>query len=129
MIKYFPKLILTTVLSLGLFFLANQVQAATITWTGGGTTNNWSELANWTPAQVPASTDDVVFSASSTKNSTWDASGPSQIKSLTVGSDYTGTLTLARDVTVAGDWTYNGSNFDAGTSTVKFTSITNITFV
>src|SRR5262249_626403 len=34
---------------------------ATLTWTGAGTSNNWSEAANWDPSATPASGDDLVF--------------------------------------------------------------------
>jgi Calx-beta domain./F5/8 type C domain. len=35
----------------------------TITWDGSANDNNWHTPENWTPAQVPAAPDDVVFGA------------------------------------------------------------------
>lgn len=49
-------------LVLGALFLfaPKTVLAATITWDGSSSTS-WTTAANWTPAQVPTSTDDVVI--------------------------------------------------------------------
>ena len=106
-----------------LFFISRNVSAATRTWDGEGATNNWSEAANWSGNVVPGSSDTVIFSASSTVSSTWDSAGPAQIITLNVQSNYSGNLTLARDVAVSGDWTFAGSgSLITQTSTLKFVS-------
>ncbi len=52
----------STVLSLSsLFVFAPVAHAATITWDGGGSTNNFSEGANWSGDVVPGTNDVVVF--------------------------------------------------------------------
>jgi hypothetical protein len=43
------------------------------TWDGGGTTNNWSEAANWSGNLAPATTELVTFDGTSTKYCTIDA--------------------------------------------------------
>ncbi len=42
--------------------VAGQSHAATQSWTGGGTSANWSEPANWSGAAVPAAGDNLLFS-------------------------------------------------------------------
>ena len=39
--------------------------AATVTWDGGGTDSKWSTIANWSGDALPATSDDVVFDATS----------------------------------------------------------------
>ena len=117
----FKKYLFFTAIFFALFFISINVSAATRTWDGGGTTNNWSEAANWSDNIVPGSSDNVIFSASSTKNSVWDSAGPTQIASLNVQSNYSGSLTLGRDVSVSGNWTFSGSgSLNVQTSTLKF---------
>jgi hypothetical protein len=61
--------------------------AATKTWDGGGSGNNWSTAANWSGDVVPASTDDVVFAAGSTdKNCTIDTD--ITVKSISIDTGY-----------------------------------------
>jgi autotransporter-associated beta strand protein len=48
-------------LSLVMMSVAASVQALTYTWDGGGTTNNWSDGANWNPdGGVPVSASDTL---------------------------------------------------------------------
>ncbi len=63
-----------------------------ITWNGGGTTNNWSEGANWTGGVVPGQGDVAIFDATSTKNATIDVEDTGAIE---IDSGYTGTITQA----------------------------------
>ena len=119
----FKKYLFFTAIFFVLFFISKTTFAATRTWNGGGITNNWSEANNWSGNVVPGSSDDVVFSASSTKNSVWDSAGPAQIITLNVQSNYSGNLTLARDISVSRDWTFAGSgSLIPQTSTLKFVS-------
>lgn len=64
---------------------------ATRKWDGGGTTDNWSDAANWTLDIVPGTHDTVVLDATSTKNMVIDTD--IEVKSLQVTSAYTGTIT------------------------------------
>ena len=64
--------------------------AVSRTWTGSG---NWSTTTNWTPNGAPAVGDDLLFSASSTNNSTVDTS--STINALTIRNTYTGVLSMS----------------------------------
>ncbi len=49
------------ILALGL--TAGEMLAATLSWSGAGTTGNWSESANWGYAGVPATGDTLIFSS------------------------------------------------------------------
>jgi hypothetical protein len=69
-------------------------------WDGGGSTSNWSENANWSPDGQPGSADTVTFNGTSTKNSSVDAAWAGTVSSITIASGYTGTLSLARSLTV-----------------------------
>ena len=76
--------------------LATEAKAATKTWTGGGSTSNASEAANWGGA-LPVSTDDIVLDATSTKPLIWDAPSNSlstTVASWTQNSSYSGIVTL-----------------------------------
>ena len=39
----------------------DQARAQTVTWTGGGTTNNWTDGGNWSPTGQPASDSSLSF--------------------------------------------------------------------
>jgi len=58
--------------------------AAAITWTNGGG-GNWSAPANWSPNEVPGSSDDVLITSNGTYLVTLDTSPT--INSLTLGAD------------------------------------------
>ena len=105
-----------------LILSAGRAQAANITWTGGGATNNWSDGANWSTASPPGSSDKAVFDGTSVKNATWDASGPATITALSVKASYTGTITLGRDIIVAGNWSFAGSGFTAASHLITLTA-------
>src|SRR5271154_356196 len=90
-----------------LLFLAiggTVADAATITWTNtaGG---NWSVAANWSPNQVPGSSDDAVITASGTYNVTLDTSPT--VNSLALGGS-SGQQTLT---TGNNNLTLNNSSF------------------
>lgn len=67
-------------------------------WDGGGSTNNFSEAANWTGNVIPQSEGLVQFGSTSTKNATVDAGFAGTVGNVTVNNGYTGTITLARPV-------------------------------
>ncbi|HUS83960.1 MAG TPA: hypothetical protein VMX56_02360, partial [Anaerolineales bacterium] len=70
--------------------------AAIITWDGGGTTNNWSEAANWSLDVVPGSADTATFDGTSIKPATIDAS--INVGGINISAGYTGTITQANGV-------------------------------
>jgi len=101
------------------------VSAGTATWDGGGADNNWSTAANWSGDVLPASSQAVVFNATSVKNCTIDVDAT--VASVQVTSAYTGTITGgAVTVTVTGgNFDVASGHFAAGTSTLKFTGSAN----
>ncbi|MDO8469230.1 MAG: LamG domain-containing protein [Candidatus Peribacter sp.] len=66
--------------------------AATRTWDGGGSTNNWSEDANWSDNTEPTAADTALFDATDATDATVDAD--ILIGGLSVTSGYGGTLNL-----------------------------------
>lgn len=90
--KAFPK----KTLILGLFFLCLfgmtfLANAATVTWTGGGSDNFASNPANWSGGIVPQYGDNVIFDATSIKDCTWDLTAT--LATITKKSGYTGRIT------------------------------------
>jgi hypothetical protein len=138
-----------------LFFKTTLVKADTITWDGGGAADpNWSNCNNWfdtttaTNNVCPGAADTVVFNATSTNNSTVDATFGGSITAISINAGYTGTITLARSLaisstysqsagfftasdqsfSVTGSFTMNaGSDFTASSGTSTFSSTFNIT--
>src|SRR5436190_14823460 len=102
------KLLLTPILVVFLLcFVAKEVQAATRTWDGGGGADtNWSTCANWDgPDTCPIAGDTATFNATSTNNSTVDAGFGGSIGVINVNAGYTGTITLARSLSVTSTMT------------------------
>lgn len=112
---------------LPLFFFAflDVAEAAVRTWDGGGGTNSWSNAANWSADTIPTAADDVVFDATSTKNSTIDAGFAGSVGSITINPGYTGTITTSRTLTVtqssggSGNVTISAGTWNAGTQTIN----------
>ncbi|MFA6963936.1 MAG: hypothetical protein WC227_04505 [Patescibacteria group bacterium] len=112
----------------------------TCVWVGLGADSNWSTSLNWSGNEIPVSTCDVIFNSSSSTASTLDAGFTNHIKSLSIISGYTNTVTLANDLqndgdlnlaagtlkannytlNIAGDWDNTGGTFVEDTSTVNF---------
>ncbi|MBD1942561.1 cadherin-like domain-containing protein [Coleofasciculus sp. FACHB-712] len=102
---------------------------ATFKWSGGGTTNNWTEAANWLLVSgtgsdadgIPDADDVASFDGTSTKNAT--INGNVSIQNLQVAAAYTGSLSLGSNtLAVSGGLAIaNASSFDSGTGTVRFT--------
>ncbi len=83
---------LALLLGAGLLLAAPRSHGATYSWSGGGTSANWSEIANWGfVGGVPGNGDTVVFSASQPKlTNTNNISGLSlsQIRFVGAGGGY-----------------------------------------
>jgi hypothetical protein len=97
-------------------------------WDGGGTTNNWSEAANWCNDQVPPAGAAVRFNATSTKNVNIDVS-PST-GGFIIEAGYTGTITVGAGNTLTAGTTgaqfeqYGGTfNSGAGNFTQQFGAV------
>ncbi|MDO8468607.1 MAG: LamG-like jellyroll fold domain-containing protein, partial [Candidatus Peribacter sp.] len=93
-----------------LFLQPGMVSAATRTWDGGGSTNNWSEDANWSDNTEPTAADTALFDATDATDATVDTN--ILIGGLTVTSGYGGTLNF-------GSATITGS---VGDGAVQFTA-------
>jgi hypothetical protein len=107
-------------------------------WTGGGSTSNWSDPANWSNSAVPNSSATVVFNGTSSKNAIVDSAFAGTINAIQVISGYAGAITLGSNLTIttsftqaagtfnagsfnlslAGDFTRTGGAFNAGTGTL-----------
>lgn len=89
--------------------------AATRTWDGGGTTNNWSEAANWSQDTVPVSNDLARFDGTSTKDAVVDVNF--SIFNFETVAGYTGTITLPDGILLqtASGFTFGAGTFQGGT--------------
>ena len=67
-----------------------ELLAATKTWVGS-MNSNWSNPFNWQPSGIPATTDDVVFSGSSS-NQSCNLPSTVIVKSISMLPNYTGSL-------------------------------------
>lgn len=87
-----------------------------VTWIGG-TDLNCSTGANWDTGVMPVAGDKVIINSTASAIS-WDASCPSSIKSLTIGSDFAGTVTLGRSLSLSGALTVSGGTLIANNQTI-----------
>jgi hypothetical protein len=117
--------LITCLLTLATFATtAAAAQACTETWTGNAGDGSWNTANNWSPAQVPQTTDSVCITAAGTYTVTLPAGGAdfagADIASLTLGaSSGTGTQTL--DV-VGQDYYHAGEIFPGTTLTLNDSS-------
>ena len=94
--------------------LAASASAATRTWDGGcGAETAWSCAANWSENTVPAAADTATFNGTSSNNSTVDAGFGGTIATVKVNAGYTGTITLARSLTVSNTFSQAAGSFTA----------------
>jgi hypothetical protein len=100
---------LLLVMTIAVFARADRTMAAFNMWTGGGTTNNCSDGANWSLGVAPTSSDDVVINTGN-KAITWDASCPSTVNSFLMDNGYTGTGTLTGNLTTTTTLTINSGS-------------------
>ncbi len=113
-----PILVAITVPTLIVSLLLRPAHAATITWDGGGATNDWSEDANWVGDVEPGAGDAVVFDGTSTKDATADASFTSTVTSVSINAGYTGTVTLARSLTTSAAFSQADGSFGASSQSL-----------
>ena len=92
-------------------------------WDGEGGDNNWSTADNWSDNVVPSASDTVVFGPTSTKDSTIDAPFGGTINSLTIGTGYTGTITAARSLSMAGDFSIESGIFALAAQTLSVNNL------
>jgi len=98
--------------TLGAACVANQK-----TWDGGGSTNNWTEAANWTCDAVPISTDNVIFNGTSAKNAAVNVNVVAETFQINAG--YTGAISLGlSNLTVAGGITQGAGTFNGGSAVI-----------
>ena len=72
-------------------------------WTGLGGNTNFSTPGNWDTNAVPAVADTIVFDGTATNSmATVDASFTHGVAAMTVAASWTGTITIASPLTVAG---------------------------
>jgi autotransporter-associated beta strand protein len=85
-----------------------------IIWVGGSGLN-CSTNANWLNGAKPTVTDGVLFG--STSNAVvWDAGCPSTVASLSLGANFSGSLTLTKDLALTGNLSINAGTFSTGES-------------
>ena len=89
-----------------------------VCWDGGAGGGNpeWSNGLNWTGDAVPGPAALVVFNDLSSNPATFDVADA--IGSLTIEASYTGTITMAANLTNNGTFVMNGGTLNLGSTTV-----------
>ena len=82
-------------------------------WSGEGSDNSDSTVANWQGGVVPTTAGSVIFCELSSKNCTWDITA--SMLDFTLDSGYTGTVTLASTLTTTSAFTLTQGAFNAAT--------------
>lgn len=109
--------------ALTLLFAAH-ASAATRTWDGGcGIDTKWSCAENWTENTAPGKEDMAVFGSSSVTNSTVDEGFAGSIAAIRIVSGYTGTISLARSLTVSSSFSQAGGTFTAGSQALTLKAV------
>jgi len=83
-----------------------------VTWRGGQSDHRWSNSANWVGGHVPGASDVARFPAQSKSDVDVDSIG--MIAGLELESGYRGTMTLKRDLRVAGEVVIASGSFEQG---------------
>lgn len=101
----------------------NAPEAPKVTWTGAGTDdlcggqlgsgNWWSCPLNWSTGVLPSQADDVIFDSSSSKNAVIDSLFPGAVNGITLYSNYGGTVTQQRDLSILKDFQQHGGVFNS----------------
>jgi hypothetical protein len=82
------------------------------TWTGQGSTNNWSDPSNWSSGLVPNAFTDVTFDNSFTGITVIDPAFGGQVKSLTIDPGFPGTVDQAAPLTITGSFSQDDGTFN-----------------
>lgn len=96
-----PEFFLIGPLSVGDFKEIRQWQVAndaTRTWDGGGSTNNWSEAANWSTDAKPGTADVALFNSTSVKDAIINENV--SIQCFRIQTGYSGTVTQSGSFTM-----------------------------
>jgi len=109
-----PFLLVLLIAFVCCLFWSSNVSAVSRVWDGGGSTNNWTEAANWSGDIVPGAGDIAVFNSTSVKNATINAA--IDVAGIQIASGYTGTVTQAsgRDITIGSSGFTQAAGFFAG---------------
>ena len=97
--------------------VASPASAATRTWSGLGTTNNWTEAANWVGGLIPGAADVATFDGTSAKAATINAN--ISVGGIDITAAYAGAITQAPGSTVtvgASGFSQAGATFTGGTA-------------
>jgi hypothetical protein len=97
------------IITAALVVLAGTTQAATFTFIGGGTTDNWSDSNNWLGGAVPTSDGmaDIILSSSATMSNvdtTWE------VNSITQGSGAAYTLSSSSGASLQVNGTFDNAS-------------------
>ncbi|QQR55476.1 hypothetical protein IPG41_02895 [Candidatus Peregrinibacteria bacterium] len=111
-------------LSIAVFFqwqMTQNASAATRTWDGGGSTNNWSDCVNWSNDTCPTTADVATFDATSVKNATLDNGFTTGVTTFNMNTGYTGIITQGRSFVVSGNTTLASGTFNGNSDALTFT--------
>ncbi|MBP6004870.1 MAG: carboxypeptidase regulatory-like domain-containing protein [Pyrinomonadaceae bacterium] len=134
-------------LLIAVVYFSQITSAANRTWDGGGTSNNWSEAANWSNDTAPVAGDIVTFDSTSSKDATVDVNVA--LNSYTINPGYSGVITIANGISfstsasstqnagtinvgggaitlMGNNYFLNGGTFDAGSGTVNVNFFLNV---
>jgi len=92
------------------FTAAPSTGAGTFVWSGSGTDNLASNPANWTGSVSPQNGDAVAFDSTSSMACIWDLN--ITVSSFNINPGYTGTVTIAADLTIDNGITWAGEGGD-----------------
>ena len=96
------------------------------TWTGLGSTSNWSDPANWSAKVVPNSGTAVIFGSTSAKNAVVDPAFAGTVASVQISSIYPGTVSLSRSLAVAGTFIEGGGAYNANGFATNVSGLTTL---
>lgn len=118
-------ILLTAALSCVLLFVS-KVNAATVTWDGGGGNANWSTAANWVGDVMATTTDIAYFDGTCSSNCSPNIDIPVTVQGITMTSGYSGTITQGsgKTITLTASNGFNiaGGTFVGGDSLINLTS-------
>ncbi|MBI4407912.1 MAG: cadherin-like domain-containing protein [Candidatus Kerfeldbacteria bacterium] len=122
MYRHTSSFLLTSVVVVATVFIfgVQPAYAVVRTWDGGGSTNNWTEDANWSDNTEPGSGDVATFDATSTKAATVD--GVISVGGIDINVGYSGTITQSAQISV-GNYNYDQADgiFTGGSASIILT--------